>query len=373
MVRARLYPLPVLTRGLAVSFAALMLGACAQTADLVNTETSLLSPKAEDEADKLASPTGPQSELQKATLYWGKEFNKNPTDKKAAISYAKNLKALGEKRQALGVMQQTSALFPKDPDVLSEYGRLALDFDQVSLAGKLLEAADDPAKPDWHVVSARGTVLAKQSRYKEAIEFFDRALALQPNQPSIMSNLAMAHAMSGDAKTAEGILRDAAAQPEATPAIKQNLALVLGLQGRHEEAKVVAANIPGGSASANADYLRQLVKAMPQGAAVAVASAPASGTIGRVADATAIAAFKTEVTPAKAPVVKTAAAVANAAGGGASGSNSSGLQLKSTVTALRPAAEAASTIWSTEVAANQGAAPVPGEASVAGVFKSTRQ
>jgi hypothetical protein len=38
-----------------------------------------------------------ETELQKATEYWGKAYGKNPRDATAAINYAKNLKALGER------------------------------------------------------------------------------------------------------------------------------------------------------------------------------------------------------------------------------------------------------------------------------------
>ena len=108
------------------------------------------------------------------------------------------------------MLQQVSVFHPGDRDVNSEYGRLALEFDQVSLAQKLLRAADDPANPDWKVISARGTVLAKQGRYRDAIAFYERALALAPDQASVLNNLALAHAMEGSPEKAEPLLKQAA-------------------------------------------------------------------------------------------------------------------------------------------------------------------
>ena len=106
----------------------------------------------------------------------------------------------------------------------------------------MLEIADDPAKPDWKIISARGTVLSKQGQYKQAIPFYERASPLSQNQRSVLNNLAMAHAMSGDPKKAEELLRQAASTPSGNTAkVKQNLALVLGLQGRYDEAKLVTA------------------------------------------------------------------------------------------------------------------------------------
>jgi thioredoxin-like negative regulator of GroEL len=79
-----------------------------------------------------------------------------------------------------------------------------------------------------------------------------------------MNNLAMAYAMTGDAKEAEQILRQAVSASGATPKIRENLALVLGLQGRYDESKAVAAGVLNSdTASANAAYLKQMVRLEP--------------------------------------------------------------------------------------------------------------
>ena len=188
-------------------------------------------------ADDVQSP---RSELEKATEYWSKQYAKSPADGAAALSYAKNLKAMGRKKEALAILQQTHPQNSQNREHLSEYGRLALDLGQVSTAKSLLERADDPAKPDWRVISARGTVLAKEGQYKEAIAYFERARALAPGQASVLNNLAMAHAMDGEAAKAETLLRQATDAEGSNARVRQNLALVLGAQGKHGEAKTVA-------------------------------------------------------------------------------------------------------------------------------------
>lgn len=244
--------LPVLT-ALAAS---LMLGACASGG------ASPLMSEAQAPSARLASTDAPKSELQKATDYWGKKAAENPGDPRAAVNYAKNLKAMGSKREALMVLQQAHASAPHDRELNSEYGRLALEHNQVTVAQKLLEQADDQANPDWRVISARGTVAAKQGKHIEAITFFERARQIAPEQPSILNNLAMAHAMNGQATKAEGFLRQAALKPDADPRVQQNLALVLGLNGKHDEAKVLGADsLPTDASTHNAEVVRQLVQA----------------------------------------------------------------------------------------------------------------
>lgn len=240
---------PVLVLALSLS-----LGACAS-----GGSSSLLSDAGP--AFKADEKAPVQTELQKATAYWGKQVVDNPQDPRATVNYAKNLKAMGSKRDAMMVLQQGHTFNPTDRELNSEYGRLALEHDQVTLAQKLLDQADDPANPDWRVLSARGTVLAKQGKHSEAIAFYERAKEIAPEQPSILNNLAMAHAMSGQATKAEGLLRQAAAKPEADLRVQQNLALVLGLNGKHDEARSAGADQMTPDASAhNADVVRQLVQ-----------------------------------------------------------------------------------------------------------------
>jgi Flp pilus assembly protein TadD len=249
--------------------ASLMTSACAQT---VGGGPDLL---ASGEPTPKAGET-PEQSLAQATTYWGKKFAENPRDLKTGLAYAKNLKAMGDKQRALAVLKQLAVLHGQSRELASEYGRLALDLDQVQIAKGLLEAADDPANPDWRVIAARGTAHAKEGEYKKAIPFYERALALAPEHPSLLNNLALAHTMNGEAAKAESMLRQASAAGNASPRVRQNLALVLGLQGRYDESTQIAAkDQPMQVAAADTQLIRQIVKLDPKAApAEAIAPAP---------------------------------------------------------------------------------------------------
>lgn len=257
-----------LSVALAALSAAVLTTACAGSGALDEQNLAYVKPK--NTSGSSASHAGTEksggTELMKATEYWRKEYAKNPKDRKIALSLARNLKALGQKRRALAILQHASTFHATDPEVASEYGRLALDLDQVGVAKRLLSVADDPTKPDWKVVSAQGTVLAKEGKFGEAIPYFKRAAAMAPGQASVLNNLALAHMMSGDANTAERLLRKAttAGGPHAAKA-RQNLALALGVQGKYSESKAVAAGVLAKEeAHANADYLKKLVRLAPK-------------------------------------------------------------------------------------------------------------
>lgn len=223
-------------RAVLVASCSLMAGACAENKQLFST---LVEPNASSGITTSAMPATsapnaatPEAELRKATQYWGAIYSKDPSDGEAAYNYARNLKALGEKQQALLVLQSSVDMNPQHRGIMSEYGRLALEFDQISLAQKLLERADDPLQPDWRVVSARGTVFAKQGLYAEAIPFYERAMQLAPDKASVLNNLALAYTMEGKQDKAEPLLRKAAVIGKDDERVQKNLALVLGPQAK---------------------------------------------------------------------------------------------------------------------------------------------
>jgi Flp pilus assembly protein TadD len=81
-----------------------------------------------------------------------------------------------------------------------------------------------------------------------------------PDEPSVLSNLGLSYALSKNLPKAEETLRRAAAQPGAEPKVRQNLALVVGLQGRFQEAEGIArGDLSPDEAAANVVYLRQML------------------------------------------------------------------------------------------------------------------
>ncbi len=216
-----------------VATLALSLGACSQSSGLLMSEPDTPG------GDPTRLAQAPRADVEKAAEHWGKEHSKQRRDGKAALNYARSLKALDRKPEALAVLQAGYLYSAQDREYLSEFGRLALDQGHAPMAQQLLERADDPAKPDWRILSARGVALAQQGKYKEAIPFLERARALAPDQPSVMNNLALAYTMDGQASQAEPMLRQATSTA-ADPRVRQNLAMVLNLQGKKEEATRVS-------------------------------------------------------------------------------------------------------------------------------------
>jgi Flp pilus assembly protein TadD len=76
----------------------------------------------------------------------------------------------------------------------------------------------------------------------------------------VLSNLGLSYALSKDLPKAEETLRRAYGRADSDPRVRQNLALVVGLQGRLAEAEgIVKADRPAEEATANVAYLRRLL------------------------------------------------------------------------------------------------------------------
>jgi Flp pilus assembly protein TadD len=190
----------------------------------------------------------------------GARYQANPADPDAAIAYAQALRATDQRAQAVAVLQQATIRNPHNMKLLGAYGRALADAGQFPEALDALGRAHTPDNPDWRILNAQGAVLDQMGRHQEAQRHYSAALKIVPNEPSILSNLGLSYLLQKDLKRAEATLRQAAAQPNATPKVRQNLALVVGLEGRYAEAeKIASADLPPGEAEANVAYLRQML------------------------------------------------------------------------------------------------------------------
>lgn len=229
-----------------------MLAGCATTKDPTKTGSIARLSK------PVESMTAP--ELASASETIGKAYDRNPKDRNTGLTYATILMMTGRNTQALAVMQQVAIAHPSDREVLAAYGKAQAAAGQMEQALATIGRAQTPDRPDWKLYSAEGAVLDQLGRSDEARSRYRMALDLKPNEPSILSNLGMSYVLSGDLRTAETYLQSASEQPGADSRVRQNLALVVGLQGRFDEAeKIARQELDPQQADANVTYLRAML------------------------------------------------------------------------------------------------------------------
>ncbi len=201
-----------------------------------------------------------EKELGSTGAALGKQYVRDTKNKPVALRYADLLQRQGNADQALAVMRKLAIDLPQDREVLAAYGKSLAGVGQLKPALDAVRRAQTPEYPDWKLYSAEGAILDQLGEKGEARNLYRKALDLKANEPSVLSNLGMSYVLDGDLKTAETYLRTASEQANADSRVRQNLALVVGLQGRFQEAELIASHeLSPAQAQANVAYLRSML------------------------------------------------------------------------------------------------------------------
>jgi Flp pilus assembly protein TadD len=249
-MRHRFSPVRLLASASLLALLAAGLGGCTAASKLTEMTTGSISPRAE------AAPTDPV----RAAEVSGDRYRANPKDADAALAYGRALRANGQRAQAAAVLEQATIAHPTNKTLLALYGRVLADNGSFQRAFDVLSKAHSPDNPDWRILSVQGTTLDQMGRHAEARGYYASALQIVPGEPSVLSNLGLSYMLSRDLPKAEETLRQAYASTRADARVRQNLALVVGLQGRFAEAEtIVKADLPPDEAAANVAYLKDML------------------------------------------------------------------------------------------------------------------
>jgi Flp pilus assembly protein TadD len=230
------------------------LGGCQTMSDITGSVTS-----SKAEASSKADP-GPDADPRRAVEVYGERYRANPKDADAGLRYGQALRATGQRSQAVAVLEQATIAHPGNKALLAGYGRALADNGHFKQAFEVLGRAHTPDNPDWRILSVQGTALDQLGRHDEARRYYASALKIVPEEPSVLSNLGMSYVLSKDLPKAEQNLRRAYGHAGADTRVRQNLGLVVGLQGRFAEAEtIVKADLPPDEAAANVAYLKQML------------------------------------------------------------------------------------------------------------------
>jgi Flp pilus assembly protein TadD len=223
------------------------LGGCQTMSDITGSLTS----KAE---------ASPGADPRSAVDVYGERYRNNPKDAEVALAYGQALRATGQRAQAVAVLEQSTIAHPGNKPLLAGYGRALADNGNFQQAFDVLTRAHSPDNPDWRILSVQGTALDQLGRHDEARRYYASALKIAPDEPSVLSNLGLSYVLSKDLPKAEETLRRAYANARADARVRQNLGLVVGLQGRFADAEsIVKADLPPDEAAANVAYLKEML------------------------------------------------------------------------------------------------------------------
>jgi len=242
----------------ALALTAVVAGCSTGRRDHITTGSVSQARAANPSGNSFTSMSGPQ--LDAAADSIGKAYVRDPKNKGTALQYANVLQISGRTDQSLAVMRKLAIDYPKDREVLAAYGKALAASGELEPALDAVRRAQTPEYPDWRLLSAEGAILDQLGQPDQARALYRRALDIQPNEASVLSNLGISYLLQRDLQSAEVYLKQAAEAPGADSRVRQNYALVVGLQGRFAEAEQIAAReLTREQAQANVAYLRSML------------------------------------------------------------------------------------------------------------------
>lgn len=243
------------TRGRVAVTAVVLAVALAGCANTDRIKTGSIGRSASAPVENMSS-----QQLASAADTLGQSYARDPKNLDVAMRYASVLQMTGRADQALAVIRKLAIDYPRERQVLAAYGKALASAGELEPALDAVRRAQTPEYPDWKLMSAEAAILDQLGKPAEARQLYRRALEMQPGEPSVLSNLGMSHLLEGDLKGAETYMRQATQVPGADSRVRQNLALVVGLQGRFKEAEEIAGReLSPQQAEANVAYLRSML------------------------------------------------------------------------------------------------------------------
>lgn len=187
-------------------------------------------------------------------------YKSNPRDKGHIIHYAAALRAAGQAGQAVSVLEIGIKTHPADVDIAVAYAKALTADGRFEQSLAVLDNVIRLDAPDWNALLVKGATLDQMGRHSEARQLYTQALTIAPGEASIEANMGLSFAMTNELGIAEQHLRRAVQMRGASSQIRQNLALIVGLQGRFDESRALyAAELPPDQVDNNMTYVRALL------------------------------------------------------------------------------------------------------------------
>ena len=188
-------------------------------------------------------------------------YEADPGNINKGLAYAGALESLGQPDKALEVQGALAAAHPENGNLQAEWGKALVKAGQGAQALGPLNAAAALLPRDASLPAAIGSALDQTGDHARARLAYARALQIKPGDMAALNNMAMSFMLEGDPAQAEKLLREAMkGDGRNDMRLRQNLALAVGLQGRLDEARGIAArDLPPEDVEANLNWLKQML------------------------------------------------------------------------------------------------------------------
>lgn len=179
-----------------------------------------------------------------ATSYYQQLADKNPDNKDIQISLADDLRKLGDTAKATSIYDMVLKKDPNNPAATEGKGLALMQQGDMDGAVQILLKLAQTDKASWRTYNAVGIIAASKQSPAAAKPYFEQALAMSPNNPSILNNIGLSQAMSHEFDSANATLTQAATLATPRPAFREqielNNAMVYAAAGKLENAEAIA-------------------------------------------------------------------------------------------------------------------------------------
>ena len=237
--------------------------ACATAPDAMSAED-----KAMQDAIEAALQPATEAEIAQANRsdpitranFWSGEYQKDGTNLDTTIQFMRALRGIGSHERLLEIATAAAPLHPDGYEIFLEVGRSFMTQAKYEQAAQAFVRSADLA-PDTEAtpLAALGLAFDRLEEHEKAQQAYQYALDRDPDRATTLSNYGMSLALTGQLESAEAALRRAVTASGSDVRVRQNLALVLGLQGRFDEMIAVDPNAPPRSIEANQRALRDMI------------------------------------------------------------------------------------------------------------------
>jgi len=212
-----------------------------------NPTTSSASTIIEQAQNTEASNAAKTGDYTRAAGLYTQLASNFPANGEYLLKTADNLRLSGDTVKARGVYEQVINMTPVNASrqIAAQEGE-GICFIQEGAFDQANQILTEILAKDamrWRTINALGVSYSLTKHMKEALEYYNVALQISDNHPSVLNNMALTYALNGHLKQATGLLEQAsklAVLDSQRKAIALNLALVYGMMGRMQEAENVS-------------------------------------------------------------------------------------------------------------------------------------
>lgn len=204
-------------------------------------------------ADKLRA----EKNYSSAAAMYQQAHQSNPGDVRPLLGLGESFLAIGANIDATNAYSTALDIDGNNAEALFGLGKARLLLNQPELAVPVLQTATRVNPSDPRPMTALGVAFDKVGDHAAAQQSYKKVLSLDPNNRAALNNLALSLALSGDEAGAVKILEGLNSSATASSVVRQNLALIYGVNGQMEQSERLGrVDLPESSLQQNLTALR---------------------------------------------------------------------------------------------------------------------